>query len=273
MNEASLGLASLGVTALGLRSDIALLDADVAHKGDCIVVRSPAEPSFYWGNLLVFPQPPKTGDRARWEARFATEFEDLPGVRHQTFVWDVSDRTAEIVEFTEAGYEVDSMVVLTAKRVVLPPHPNSEVEIRVLSADEEWGEVADLQVLTRDDGHDETEFRAFTEARLASLRRRVMAGAGCWYGAYLAGELVASLGVFWAETLARFQIVVTHPKARRQGICGTLVHHASVRALALPEVEALVMIADTEYHAARIYEAVGFSPAEQLVGVCKWPKS
>ncbi len=262
---------SLGLKSLGLRSDIALLDANVAAHEDCIVVQSPAEQSFYWGNLLVFDAPPEPGDRARWEERFATEFEGLPGVRHRTFAWDLSDRTASLAEFVEGGYSVESTVVLTAANVVLPPHPNKVVEIRVLSSDEEWREVADLQVLTREDGHEEDEFRVFAEARLQSLRRRVEAGEGLWYGAYLAGELVASLGVFWSGTFARFQIVVTHPKVRRQGICGTLVHHASVRALALPDVATLVMVADTEYHAARIYESVGFSPAEHLVGVCKWP--
>ena len=33
------------------------------------------------------------------------------------------------------------------------------------------------------------------------------------------------------------------------------------------------MVADAHYHAARIYERVGFTPAERQVGVTSWQRA
>ena len=38
------------------------------------------------------------------------------------------------------------------------------------------------------------------------------------------------------------------------------------------KVETLVMVADEEYHAAKVYESVGFRPTEKLLGLCKAEK-
>tara|TARA_R110002096_G_scaffold44526_10_gene120336 strand:- start:2311 stop:3102 length:792 start_codon:yes stop_codon:yes gene_type:complete len=259
--------------SLGLSSDISLLDAEVLDRGEYLVVRSPKEQGFYWGNLLVFSGPPTAGARPLWEELFAKEFADLPGVLHQTFAWDIGGTTPSLASFVEAGYQQENTVVLTASAVHPPRYPNAQVELRVLSTDAEWADVAELQWQTREPEHEAEGYRNFVQARLAALRSRVNAGQGEWYGAYLGGEQIASLGVFRSGASARFQIVVTAEKARRQGVCGTLVHHASVQALAHPTTEKLIMVADTEYHAARIYESVGFSPAESLVGLCRWPQA
>jgi predicted GNAT family acetyltransferase len=68
--------------------------------------------------------------------------------------------------------------------------------------------------------------------------------------------------------VGRFQAVGTHPDHRRQGICATLVYETARRALATGRAVTLVMVADPDYHAARIYESVGFAAAEQQVGIC-----
>jgi hypothetical protein len=37
-------------------------------------------------------------------------------------------------------------------------------------------------------------------------------------------------------------------------------------------VETLVMVADESYHAAKIYESVGFAPQEKMYGLCRSQK-
>ncbi len=258
--------------SLGLSSDISLLDAEVVDRGDYLVVRSPKEQDFYWGNLLVFSHPPTGQAKDAWEAIFAREFADLAGVRHKTFAWDVGGGDASLQSFVDDGYHEERTVVLTASEVCPPRHPNPDVEIRALESDSEWNEVAEIQLESRDPEHEEESYRVYLQGRLAALRDRVDAGQGDWYGAYLGGRQVGNLGVFSNGTSARFQMVVTRPEARRHGVCGTLVHAASQRALAQPRVERLIMVADTDYHAARIYESVGFAATETLVGLCRWPQ-
>ena len=81
--------------------------------------------------------------------------------------------------------------------------------------------------------------------RAAADRSLVEQGRGQWFGAFLDGRLVASLGLFVASAgLARFQEVKTHPDFRGRGLCGTLVHHASRYGLDELGVATLVMVAD-----------------------------
>ena len=85
---------------------------------------------------------------------------------------------------------------------------------------------------------------------------------GHWYGAYLHDQLVGDLGIFFEQSIGRFQNVETHPDYRRQGICSTLVYECSKIAFETYGVQTLVMEADANYHAARIYESVGFQKTE-----------
>ena len=106
---------------------------------------------------------------------------------------------------------------------------------------------------------------------MAGRRRLVEAGHGRWFGAFDRGELVADMGIFVADGLARFQLVQTAPSHRGRGICGTLVNHVSEVALRELGAHTLVLAADPGYHAARVYESVGFVPGEQLVALMKRP--
>ena len=52
------------VTSLGFRTDLALRvleGAEVTDRGDCMVVRSPDNPTFWWGNFLLLAGWPEPG--------------------------------------------------------------------------------------------------------------------------------------------------------------------------------------------------------------------
>lgn len=55
-----------------------------------------------------------------------------------------------------------------------------------------------------------------------------------------------------------YQIVFTDPEFRRQGLCGTLVFETARLAFQNTEVDTLVMCADPDYFAIKIYESCGF---------------
>src|SRR5205085_2615589 len=74
------------------RSVAIATDLDVLPPGSIVerrhgylLVRSPTNPAHYWGNFLVFEEPPGEGDGDRWEALFELEFGDEPRVRHRAF--------------------------------------------------------------------------------------------------------------------------------------------------------------------------------------------
>lgn len=85
------------------------------------------------------------------------------------------------------------------------------------------------------------------------------------FGVESAGKLIGDAGIFWAGHIGRFNVVATHREYRRMGVCSTLIYEASMSVFATLGLEALVMEADEDYHAARIYESVGFIPTESHV--------
>ena len=111
---------------------------------------------------------------------------------------------------------------------------------------------------------DEQEFDA---RKLAARRQLTETGRAAWFGAFAAGRLVAQLGLVPAGNgLARYQDVETHPEFRRQGLAGTLVWQAGGYGLAERGAARLVIVADPDYHAFRLYESLGFRRAEDQVG-------
>lgn len=171
--------------------DVLPLDAIITRNDGFWVVRSPSNPTHYWGNFLLFDDPPRAGDGARWEARFAAVFGDrVPD--HRSFGWDRTDGSAGAVEpeFVARGYALERTVGLLARPGELVHHPraNREVSVRALDpiADAEaWSQVIELWVAGREPSFDELDYREFASARLADLRALFQAGRGAWWVAEL----------------------------------------------------------------------------------------
>jgi len=93
------------------------------------------------------------------------------------------------------------------------------------------------------------------------------------FGAELRGELVGDAGIYWERQVGQFDNVGTHRDYRRQGVCSTLIYLASKFAFETRGIETLVIEADEDHHAARIYESVGFVPTEKLIRLEWYDKS
>lgn len=264
--------------------DVLAPDRTVRRADGYLVVRSPSNPTFWWGNLLVFDAPPGEGDGQRWEALFEAEFADEPRVAHLTFAWDRTDdeRGAADSEFIARGFDLELNVGMIAAPEEIHPHPraNTQVQTRALDPraggpDEAlWEQVIELQVAARDTEHLEEEpHRVFSRGRQGELRRMFAAGLGAWYVA-LDGDVVAgSMGIVVTGGRGRYQAVDTAITHRRRGICSRLLIDAARHAVATYGATRLVIVADPEYHAAGIYESVGFRPVERVCGVCRPPAS
>ena len=263
--------------------DTLALDRVVERRDGYLLIRSPSNPTFYWGNLLLFDQAPRAGDGARWEELFEREFADEPRVEHRTFAWDrlQGEAGAAQEEFVARGYDLDESVGLVADAGQVQPHPreNRDVAVRPLDpaagSDEElWDAVLELQVAGRDEGHDEESFRAFARGRLDTRRALFRLGRGAWYVAIdpAAGAVAASCGIVVTGGRGRFQVVDTALAFRRRGICSRLVVEAARHSVEAHGAERFVIVADVGYHALGLYESLGFEREEHVVGVCRWPR-
>ncbi|MDB2499630.1 hypothetical protein N9X40_02120 [bacterium] len=78
------------------------LNGIIEKKEDYILIKTPSNPTYYWGNLLHFQQAPKRGSFARWMDYFKKEFGK--NCIHVTFAWD-EEAKGEIKDFLAAGFD------------------------------------------------------------------------------------------------------------------------------------------------------------------------
>jgi ribosomal protein S18 acetylase RimI-like enzyme len=260
------------VISLGLRTDLALLElggTQVEDRDNYLVVRSPHNPTFWWGNFLVLPGVPPPGQTDAWLSRFADEF---PTAEHLTLAFDGNaGRVDDLAAFTERGLRCEASTVLSTSLVHEPPQPNHEASYRELSSDDDWAQSVELRVACNDE-QEENAFREFAIRKVATNRALAEAGHGGWFGAFVDGHLHSQMGLFSASPgLARFQSVETHPDARGRGLAGTLVHHVSQYGFRELGATTLVMVADPDYSAIRLYRSVGFADGESQLQAEKPP--
>ncbi len=263
----------MDVVSLGYRTDLALLrlgGSTVEDRGDHLVVRSPHNPTFWWGNFVLLAAPPSRPDADRALLAFTDAF---PGADHVAIGVDGTDGDLGALRpLLGRGLTTETSTVMTAGRVHLPPRPNDEASYRLFATDDDWEQSIELEMTLIDEGSDAGSHREFLQRRAATYRELTHAGHGGWFGAFLGDRLGSHLGLLTASPgLARFQTVATHPDARGQGLAGTLVHHASRYGLDELGATTLVMVADPTYVAIRVYQSVGFAGTETQQGLQRRP--
>jgi GNAT superfamily N-acetyltransferase len=261
------------VVSLGFRTDLALLrlgGSEVEDRDDHLVVRTPHNPSYYWGNFLLLAAPPRGSDEAAGcLEQFATAF---PDARHVTIGVDGTDgRVEDLAALAGRGLTTEASTVMAATAVHPPPRPDRDADYRALESDDDWAQSVEL-AMTVEDLDSPAEHRVFATRRASTNRSLTESGHGRWFGAFLAGRLVSQMGLLAAgQGLARFQSVETAPDQRGRGLAGTLVHHVSRFGLDEMGARTLVMVADPDYVAIRVYRSVGFRDAQTQVQAERTP--
>jgi ribosomal protein S18 acetylase RimI-like enzyme len=254
--------------SVGLATDlqIAALRGPVTDRGDYVVVRTPDDPGYYFGNQLVLPAPPQVGEVAYWQRKFAAEFGDDPAIRHVALRWDgITGDTGARVELEAAGFTLEIEDVLIAPAVRPAPAPIG-VTIRPLYA-RELATTAQLAFAISDDHSD--GYRTFLARRAAWQQLLVSKGAAMWWGAFAGPNLVGSLGLIALSMYARFQDVQTATDQRKRGIASALLAAA---AHSLLDPRELVIVSVEGSAASRVYERAGFSARERVVVAQRVPE-
>jgi ribosomal protein S18 acetylase RimI-like enzyme len=270
------------IRSLVLATDVDVLEPDhlLERREGYWGVHSPSNPTFWWGNFLLFDEPPAAGDGDRWEALFDAEYAARPEVTHRSCAWDRVDGAAGAAEqeLVARGYELEWTAGLLATPAQIAPHPraNAQVSVRALDpaegADEDlWREVIGVQLAQAPPGLSESYHLTFLRRRQRTLRETFRAGRGSWYVALHDGHVAGSLGVVVTGERARYQTVDTAEAYRRQGIATRLVVDAAHDTAANHRISHFVIATDPDYHAIGIYESVGFERRELVVGALLKP--
>lgn len=254
------------IRSLAFRTDLALLRLSgsvVEDRGTYVAARTPANPTFRWGNFDLLAAPPSAEEVPTVLARYDA---DLPDGDFRTFGVDGTTELGDALDpLVAAGPRIERATVMTATSTHAPPRPNTEVRLRTLVSDDDWVQRVE-QAVAVDAAEPEgngPEHRVFAERRAVADRALCDAGHATWWGAFLGQRLVATMGLVDAGGgLARFQSVETHPDHRGRGVAGTLVHRVAAHGFDEVGARTLVMVADPDYVAVRVYRSVGFRDTE-----------
>ncbi len=254
----------LEVRSLGFATDLTirrLAGSAVDDRGRYLVVRTPANPTFYWGNFTLFSDSVPADE---WLGIFSRE---LPDARHVAIGVDATDGAVhDVSTLLESGFELEVSLVLTRDG---PPAgaPDPDALCRPLSTDDDWVQLGDLRIeLGTDDGRDNEAYRAFLARRVLEARALDGAGHAAHFGAFVDGHLRSSLGlVSDGRGTARYQTVETHPEFRRRGLAGALVAMAGRHGVTEFHASTLVIVADPHGPAINLYRSLGFRDAEHQV--------
>ncbi|MFN0248298.1 MAG: GNAT family N-acetyltransferase [Kofleriaceae bacterium] len=256
--------------SVGLSTDLelAVTRGPVIDRDDYSVITTPDDPSYYTGNQLVLPAAPQVGEVAYWTRKFATELGHDSAIRHVALRWDgIAGDVGARGELEKAGFTIDTSVVMTAPREIAAPSTTYEIRPLAVREMHATGELA----YAVGDRHDEV-MRAFHARRAAWQQTLVGTGRAMWWGAFDRDVLVGSLGLVALRigTLARYQDVQTAASHRQRGIASAMLV-AAAKAL-LPSITKLVIVAEPESAAQRVYARAGFTVIETIVAACRYPR-
>lgn len=256
----------MDVRSLGFRTDLALLTAAgsvVEDRGTHLVVRTPDNPTYYWGNFLLLAHAPVPGGEREVVGAFHTEF---PEAGHVSIAVDEPALSDEArAAFEAAGLRVEDDVVLTAHSLTPPAPPAVEVELRPLASEEDWEARARLGRALSPDSPEES-FMSYARGANRQEQALEAAGRGRRWGAFVDGRVVSTAGIYLTEEgVARYQTVETHPAHRKQGLASAVVHAAGRYALDDLGARTLVIVADEDGPAIDLYRRLGFADTGRQV--------
>jgi GNAT superfamily N-acetyltransferase len=253
----------------GWATDLAILEhtgSVVEDRGDHLVVRTPTNPDFHWGNFLLVTDEQAVDDAGRWVAAFHAAFPDaawvalgLTRMPTQPDAWRTHDVELELED-----------VLSTRALPRSTPLPEGYTVRRLTGPD--WDQDLARSVAENDRSREEdpTSYLRFARGQLAARQDLSARGLGAWFGAFADGELVADLGIVRCGTTARYQDVGTDDGHRRRGLASHLLGVAA-RWAADGGCDQWVIVTGASNPAGRVYRALGFAPDTGTVQAYRRP--
>jgi GNAT superfamily N-acetyltransferase len=242
----------------GWATDLAVMrhgGALVEDRGDHLVVRTPAVPTYHWGNC-IFVLDDTVDDAERWIRAFHAAHPDAPWIAiglarypDDKAAWDAHG----------VGLELDD--VLSTRTLPRQAPLAQGYVVRELVGDEDWEQVVRRGVAenAETDAYEPASHELFLRGRAAQQRAICERGVAAFFGAFADGVLVAEVGIVDCGGIARYQSVGTDAGHRRRGLCSHLLGVAA-RFAADRGCTQWVIITEATNPAGRVYRGVGFEP-------------
>ena len=253
----------------GWASDLAIAElagATVEDLGDCIVLRSPHNPDYHWGNCLMVTDASSVNDADRWIARFQEV--------HPTADWisiGLPEFPTDTSGWDAANVHLEQLDVLTSRTVPhTAPLPDGYNSRQLVAADWSWILERELAENALTGNYETERYEQFIRERTTEQLALCDRGVAAWFGAFDGEKLVADLGIVRCGTTARYQAVGTHPDHRRRGLASHLLGEAAQWA-AENGCDHWVILTEASNDAGRVYRRAGLEPDIASVNAYRRP--
>lgn len=230
----------------GWSTDLEILrlgGSSITEYPDHLVVETPDNPGYYWGNFILMTAPrPAQECLDLFSATFARKHLAIG------LLWEPDPQDWP-------GCTIESESVLVSRQ---PPSAPAVAgyEFRVFG-DADWDQSLAAELQGKDDAYEQ-----FARARNRTRQELMAGGHATWLGAFQEGSLIGELGIVdLGGGTARYQSVQTDEAHRGRGIASHLLHLAGEWAAARGCGQ-LVIISETGSDAERLYQRLGFTRAE-----------
>jgi RimJ/RimL family protein N-acetyltransferase len=254
----------------------AQFDSVIDVHANYIIVRTPNNPQFYWGNFLLIDHAPASNQWPQWLALFKQAITEVqPMSQHIAIGFNHATQAKVALPQTlqEQGWQQDTLATLVLNTSdlrlqagILP----TEYIFKLLNLADDEKALAELKCRNNDDGYEIEVYRNYLARRLARDARMSAAGQGGWYGVFTrdSHELIACCGLFNGTgddaTLGRFQYVLVDKPYRRQGLCKAMVARVVADGFDARGLQTQVIAAYPKEAAIRIYRSLGFRDVNQI---------
>jgi GNAT superfamily N-acetyltransferase len=242
----------------GWATDLAILEHSgsiVEDCGDHLLIRTPSNPDFYWGNCLFVTDESAVDDAGRWVKTFHSAFPSASWV-----AIGLIRMPADEDAWVTRGLELERDDVLTTRTIPRQtPVPEGYVVRRF--AGDDWAQSVARSVAENDRTREE-EPRSFGRfATVQAQARRALSDLNICasFGAFADDVLVAELGIMRCGRTARYQSVGTDENHRRRGLAAHLLGVAA-RWAGDHGCDRWVIVTEGTNPAGRVYRSVGFEP-------------
>lgn len=259
------------MNCLEFASDLMVLrdQCEVTHYFDRMVQQSPDQPNFWFGNRVIFKNPPR-------DARaLVNQFHaDLQHAKHICLGWDIPnlsrDAVARVFEGSELTVEEADTLALSGElhRADVP----DGLMLRAFDRPKDWQQSESIARREHiKDGLPEAGLDRFLSKQSAARKAQIAKGFGQWFGAFDGDHLAGDMGVFFDDRVIRYQSVQTHAHYRRLGVCSALLCHALDWARLYAPQALPVIVADAGSDAGRLYRRAGFALYETTISAYRPP--
>ena len=254
----------------GWATDLAILEltgSTIDDREDHLVIRTPGNPNYHWGNCLLVTDPDTVDDADRWVATFADAFPTAAW-----FAVGLPVMPADVSAWEGRGIGLEQMDVLTTRTI---PHPAPLPEgytVRELAGDD-WNLIIarDLAENARTGEYDEHVHERFVRETVDSRRGLCERGLAAFFGAFAGDHLAADLGLVRCGHLARYQDVTTEVAHRRRGLASHLLGVAAQWSIERT-CDTWVIVTESTNDAGRVYRRAGFTLDDAEVSAYRRPR-